>query len=124
MKVIYRFGLAVSTFLLSVIALTAGASAASARDQAYVGTWAANPAQCRIGQELEDAPLVIKARRYDQHETHCEFRSVVRQGAQWLVKAQCSVQGDKQTSNFTLAVDKDRLTRKEGGGVQTYRLCP
>jgi hypothetical protein len=28
-----------------------------ARSPAYVGTWAAEPAQCRVGQEEENAPM-------------------------------------------------------------------
>jgi hypothetical protein len=84
-------------------------SALPAFAQAYVGTWASDPAQCRNGQEVEDAPMIMKAKRYDQHETHCTFSSVTKRGAAWTVKARCDVEGDKQNPSFKIEVSGDTL---------------
>jgi hypothetical protein len=97
------------TRLLACAALLA-LSALPAHAQAYVGTWASQPAQCRNGQEVEDAPLIMKAKRYYQHETHCTFSSVTKSGAAWNVKASCQVEGDKQNLSFKIAVAGDTLT--------------
>jgi len=83
-------------------------------------TWAANPAQCRVGQEEENAPLILKANRYDQHETHCTFSSVMKRGATWRVKALCMVEGNKQSASFKLEVSGDTLTM-DGRTLQRCR---
>jgi hypothetical protein len=95
-------------------------SALPAAAQAYVGTWASDPAQCRNGQEVEDAPMIMKAKRYDQHETHCTFSSVTRRGAAWTVKARCDVEGDKQNASFQMEVVGDTLTM-DGRTLQRCR---
>ncbi len=77
--------------------------------QAYVGTWAADPAQCRNGQEVQEAPMIVQAKRYDQHEEHCTFSSVTKSGAAWSVKARCQVEGSAQTANFKIEVSGDTL---------------
>lgn len=55
--------------------------AAHAETPAYVGTWAADKAQCARGQEDENAPVVVSAKGYDRHETHCKFATVTRKGS-------------------------------------------
>jgi hypothetical protein len=96
----------------------------SAQDRAYVGTWAAKRAQCRLGQDKQDAPLVLVRNGYDQHETHCTFSSVRAQGENtWRAPAKCSVEGDTQRHTFTLTVAGSRLTIRDGRGARTLRRC-
>ncbi len=85
-------------------------SALPASAQAYVGSWASESAQCKNGQEVEEAPLILKAKRYDQHEAHCTFSSVTKSGAAWNVKARCQVEGSMQNASFKIAVSGDTLT--------------
>ena len=61
--------------LLLLAALALGGAPAAAKDADYVGTWGKYLAQCKIGQEMENAPMIVKPRRYDRHETHCAFTS-------------------------------------------------
>ncbi len=96
---------------------------ASAQAPAYVGTWGQNQAQCRVDQSLEGAPMIMKRDRYDQHETHCVFTSVRKQGARWAVRSRCDVQGDRQNANFTLSVTDDRLTMRDERGARTFQRC-
>jgi hypothetical protein len=109
---------------VAVFFLLAATVGALAQSPAYVGTWASQPAQCRVGQEVQDAPLIMKAGRYDQHEAHCKFASVTRRGAAWVVKARCQVEGSVQHSNFTLSVSGTTLAMKEGGVTRALRRCP
>jgi hypothetical protein len=116
----------VQAFAAVVLAM-AGAmapSGSSAQDRAYVGTWAAKRAQCRLGQDKEDAPLVLTRNGYDQHETHCKFASVRAQGKNaWRARAKCSVQGDAQSHTFTLTVAGSRLTIRDVQGARVLRRC-
>lgn len=99
------------------------ASAAQAQTPAYIGIWASEPAQCTVGQEEENAPLIMKVRGYDQHETHCKFTSISKNGTRWAAKASCDVEGDHQNLNLTLTVAGNRLTIHDKRGDSTYRLC-
>jgi len=97
---------------------------AAAQSPAYVGTWAVKAAHCRLGQDKQNAPLIMRRRGYDQHEAHCRFTSVRQQGAGWRVQASCSVEGDKQKHAFTLSVAGSRLTLREDGlRAVAYRRC-
>jgi hypothetical protein len=109
-----------------VAALAAAAiipDAALAQTPAYVGTWASRPAQCRLGQEVQDAPMIIKRDGYDQHEAHCKFNSVQAQGKAWTVKAKCMVEGDTQDYGFVLQVSGNRLTIKDEAGTRNLARC-
>lgn len=98
-------------------------SAAVAQTPAYVGTWAAKPTHCKLGQEDPNAPMLLRRDGYDQHEAHCTFKSVRRQGKAWAVKAQCEVEGDKQAHDFTFAVAGQRLMVGDGRGSRILRRC-
>jgi hypothetical protein len=107
---------------LAMAGLAPGES--SAEDRTYMGTWAAKRAQCRLGQDRQDAPLVLTRNGYDQHETHCRFGSVRAQGKDtWRVPAKCSVQGDAQSHTFTFTVAGSRLTIRDRHGVRALRRC-
>ena len=108
--------LLLATFLLT-------ASPALAAEPAYVGTWGVSAAQCKIPQDRQGAPMVMRAKGYDQHEAHCNFTSVKKTGAAWKVAAACSVEGDKQRDAFTLKVVDDTLTLTRDGIARTYKRC-
>lgn len=114
-----------STFrsLFASVGLLVALSASASADPAYVGTWAADLAQCSIGQDKEEAPLVLKPKGYDQYETHCTFKSVDAKADQWKVAADCSVQGDAQAFNMTLTVSGDTLTIADDNGTQDLLRC-
>ena len=110
---------------LIVVAATLGLAATPtlAADPAYVGTWGVSAAQCKLPQDVLGAPLVIRAKGYDQHEAHCDFTSVKKVGNAWRVKAACSVEGDKQKDAFTLQVSGKTLTLKQGKSARAYMRC-
>lgn len=94
-------GLALPALLSPVPALAA--------DAAYIGTWANDKAQCKIAQDKEGAPMVFTKDGYDQHETHCKFKSVDGKDNTWKVASECIVEGDAQKWDFTLMVDSDKM---------------
>ncbi len=108
-----------------VLAGAALPSSAWARGESYVGTWASDPAQCKLGQDAENAPLIMKKNRYDRHEAHCAFRSIRREGATWHVRALCTVEGDKRKRGLTLKVTGAKLAiAYSDGGSENYQRCP
>lgn len=108
---------------LVIAAFLLVAPPALAAEPVYVGTWGVSAAQCKIRQDRQGAPMVIRAKGYDQHEAHCNFTSVKKIGASWSVAAACSVEGDKQKDAFTLKVVDDALVLTQGGVARTYRRC-
>lgn len=114
------FRYATPTLLAGILASTA----AAAEQPAYVGTWASDPKQCSRDQGMPDAPLILAARRYDQHEAHCTFGRVKKTGpATWQTRASCLVEGSKQKERFTLTVNGDVLRLADGAGARTLRRC-
>ena len=107
--------------LAATVALAA--TPALAQSPAYVGTGASEPAQCRVGQEEENAPMIMRRDGYDQHEAHCKFTSVSAKGAAWTVRARCMVEGSNVDTKLTLAVTGDRLTVRDEHGPSTYQRC-
>ena len=91
--------------------------------QAYVGTWSSDPAQCRNGQEVEDAPMIIKRDRYDQHETHCVFSGLRQRGDTWTGQEQCRVEGTSRRGRITLKATGDTLSIDEGPGPRRLQRC-
>ena len=74
------------------IAIAAHGTASAAEE--FAGTWAADLANCKTPQSRQDAPLILSAKGYDQHETHCKFSGLKPAGAgEWTAAAQCSVEG-------------------------------
>ncbi len=112
-----------------IAALVAGAmiglAAIPAHAADYAGTWAADLAQCKTGQDSQDAPLILTANGYDQHEAHCKFEGLKSSSAgEWGGKAACSVEGDKQTIDVKLTVSGDTLTLTEDGAARDLLRCP
>lgn len=108
--------------VLAAVPLVAFAGSAQAAP-AYVGTWASSPAQCKLGQSAENAPVVMKPKGYDQHEAHCTFTSVITTARDtWRVKGTCTVEGDKQSLSMTLSVKGDVLTMRDTG-IRRLQRC-
>jgi hypothetical protein len=96
---------------------------ARAEDAPYAGTWALEVGSCGAGQESQDAPLVIAKDRYDQHETHCTFKSVEEKDGDFKISADCTVEGSAQAHNLTLTVSGDTLTFGDEAGARDYLRC-
>ncbi len=91
----------------------------------YAGTWAADLASCKIEQDSQDAPLILTAKGYDQHETHCQFEGLKSSGpGEWSGKSACSVEGDSQAFDVKLTVSGDTLTLTEDGAARDLLRCP
>jgi hypothetical protein len=108
----------------ALFAIAALASqSASAQTPEYVGTWATQAAQCRLGQESQDAPMIIRRDGYDQHEAHCTFKSISKRGTTWTALASCMVEGDTQELGFTMQVAGNRLTIRDEFGTRVLTRC-
>lgn len=108
---------------LGFAALFATISSASAADPSYIGTWATDLAQCKVGQERQEAPLVLSKDGYDQHETHCKFKSVDGADGEFKVTSDCTVEGNAQPYDFTLTVSGDTLTVTDETGSRDLLRC-
>ena len=107
----------------AVILAVLGAGAAIAAEPPYVGTWSLDPANCSQGQESQSAPMVIGKDRYDQHESHCTFKSVEAKNSDWTVKSECTVEGSATPYEFTLTVSGDTLTFTDSNGGRDLLRC-
>lgn len=109
--------------LAAIAAALLAAAPAHAADPAYVGTWATDLAQCKVDQGRIEAPLVLKKDGYDQHETHCSFKSADGADGDWKVSADCTVEGNAQPYDFTLTVSGDTLTFTDETGTRDLLRC-
>ncbi len=96
---------------------------AVAEEPSFVGTWADDPTQCKTGQDEPGAPMIFTKLSYDQHETHCKFKSVDGRGDEWKVAAECSVEGDSQAAEFALTVSGDTMTMTDEAGGRDLLRC-
>lgn len=109
---------------VAVAVLLAAASApARAETPSYVGTWASDIAQCKVEQDRAEAPLVMKEKRFDQHETHCTFKSISGENGDWKVKADCQIEGSAEPYDFMLTVSGDTLTVTDDTGSRDLLRC-
>jgi hypothetical protein len=111
------------SIILAALAAALVSAPAYAADPAYVGTWASDLGQCKVEQDRQEAPLVIAKDRYDQHETHCTFKSVEGEDQDWKVKADCTVEGSAEPYDFTLTVSGDTLTVTDEAGSNDLLRC-
>jgi hypothetical protein len=112
------------TSLAAVLAMVVVCSAASrAADAPVIGTWSLDPANCKAGQESENAPLVITREGYDQHESHCTFKSVEAKDGDTNITSECMVEGGAMPYDFTLTVSGDTLTFTDSGGPRDFLRC-
>lgn len=100
-------------------------TAIPARAAEFAGTWAADLATCKTPQDSPDAPLILTAKGYDQHEAHCTFEGLKSIGpGEWSGKAGCSVEGDTQSFPVELTLSGDILTLTEDGTARDLLRCP
>src|SRR5262249_1966489 len=99
------------------------AGSARAEDPGFVGTWSLDPNYCSAGQESENAPLVITKERYDQHESHCAFKSVEGKDGDWKIASDCTVEGSPTPYDFQLTVSGDPLPFTDSGGARDFLRC-
>lgn len=70
-------------------------------------------AGCSIDQSMEDAPLLLSADGYDQHETHCRFDGLREpRPGRFETRTQCEV------------VQGDTLTLYPGSHARRLVRCP
>lgn len=119
-----------TTLSLALALLGASGFAAATRaddpppaEPGYVGTWASDLAQCKVGQDRQEAPLVFSKDGYDQYETHCRFKSAEPSDSDWKVSADCTVEGNAQPYDFTLTVSGDTLTLTDDTGARDLLRC-
>jgi hypothetical protein len=111
----------IPTCILLLLAATRPAGAAD--DAPYVGVWSLELRNCGAGQGSEDAPMLVAKDRYDQHETHCTFKSVEANDADYKTSADCTVEGDTQTADITLTVSGDTLTFTDETSARDFLRC-
>jgi len=90
--------------LANAVTASQPAYAGNTGQPAYVGTWGKDAAQCKNGQEITNAPMLISKNGYDSHEVHCKFTSVRKSSSTWTMKTKCSVEGDQQTGRLELSI--------------------
>lgn len=90
----------------------------------YVGFWASRPSQCNLPQESPDAPIMMTAGGYNQHETHCTFEKVERGGiGEYKILQSCIVDGAKQRDTLQFKVVGDYLILRPDGQSATLMRC-
>jgi len=92
------------------------------------GVWAPDAAICRHGQELEDAPTIIRKGRMMQHEAECRLGRLSPEGpGRWTAKGACTVEGDRQPPGlfrFRLSGDVLRIREPDALAERVMRRCP
>jgi hypothetical protein len=91
----------------------------------YVGTWGIDTAMCANQQDVMGAPVILGAKSFDQHESHCTFGQVKHlKGLKWRTKATCSIEGDKQVDTLVIGMVGGKLSLAWGGAnPQLYQRC-
>lgn len=121
-----------ATYRVRLVAdMTAVVEPLSKANESYTGTWGTGPAQCVLGQEEEDAPLIMTATGYDQHKVHCTFKSVTAKAGttagspqSWHVSAECARGGGNEPYDFTLLLQDNTLTFHDNIGDRVLQRCP
>jgi peptidoglycan hydrolase-like protein with peptidoglycan-binding domain len=88
--------------------------------ESFLGTWAADPGECRYGA---DAALRISARRAESPSGMCSFGPVERDRLGWRMKASCAANGASWNAAVRLAVGGGRLRWSSERGTAVYVRC-
>ncbi len=88
-----------------------------------MGVWALEIRHCSTEQSSLDAPMLVAKDHYDQHETHCTFKSVEANASDYKISADCTVEGDKQSADFMLTVSGNTLTFTDATGARDFLRC-
>lgn len=90
----------------------------------YAGVWGPNAAACGAKSRRRGfLPATITEDGAKAGRTLCHFRNSRRDGAGWLMAADCSDRGRRWTSQVRLVVDGDRLTWSSEKGPAAYVRC-
>jgi hypothetical protein len=113
------------TVLASMIVAAAGVAAAPAlaAGAAYAGKWGVAPAHCRLPQDTIDAPVLMRARSYDNFETRCDFSKVtnVRAGV-WKMRAKCESAGEVSNDRLTVWANAKSMTWKWASAAEKFHF--
>lgn len=97
---------------------------AAAEDAAYVGVWGAELRYCGAPPADPNSPMEMSNDGYDQHLTHCDFKSVEQQGGSFNISAECSIEdGTVKVSQITLDVSGNTLSFTDETGARDYQRC-
>jgi hypothetical protein len=109
----------------AVLASEAPPAAPAVPVASYVGTWGVDLEQCKIPQDLENAPMDMNASGFDQHEAHCTFKTITETApGSWKVSEACTVEGNDQADEMTFSVAGDTLTIDPGARAYKLVRCP
>ncbi len=95
-------------------------------EPSFAGAWAGDKKKCRVSQEVEDAPILLTPKGYDQYETHCTFKTLMKKGRTYTADASCSIQGDIQPAQFVMFVargGKSMTLSNDGGPGRRLQRC-
>lgn len=120
-----RFARSWALALVGVAAALAGPGTlrALADDAPFVGVWVIEPRNCGAPPADPNSPMEISNDGYDQHLTHCSFKSVDQQGGDYRIAAECDIDGTTQQSRFTLTVSGNTLTFTDETGARDFLRC-
>jgi hypothetical protein len=116
---------------LTVLVLLSLAPHSAKANEGYIGRWGKGPAQCALGQEREDAPLIMTASGYHQYKVHCSFKSVTAKAETaegspqiWRIRAECAAGKNSEPYEFTLVLQDNTLTFHDDWGDRVLERCP
>jgi hypothetical protein len=106
---------------LGVVCLVTSAAA----EPTFAGAWSADVKNCRVPQEMENAPMLISPKGYDQPEVHCTFLNLVKSGRTYQAATRCSVQGDSQTGTIRIVMANRTVMNMslDGGAAIKMHRC-
>lgn len=103
---------------LMVLALTFPAFGSSS----YVGIWAKSQKHCLA--DGDQVPMEILEKEIKFYESACSFKSILHRANTWIVKAECSGEGEIWTDNLHMTVSGDKLIFAIGNEKdQQYVRC-
>jgi hypothetical protein len=107
----------------AILILSLTALSARAEDVPYAGTWGIDTEHCKVAQDQEGAPYIFRKDGYDQHEAHCTFKTVTRDGEAHKFTSECMVEGDMQSDDTVITVSGDTLIWGDGSGAPNLMRC-
>lgn len=107
-----------------LVAAGSAPQATAAEDAAYVGVWGVELRYCGAPPADPNSPMEMSNDGYDEHLTHCGFKSVEEQGGRFKVSAECTLEdGTVKVSQITLAVSGNTLSFTDETGARDYQRC-
>ena len=107
----------------AILILIAAALPARAGDVPYAGTWGVDAEHCKVAQDQVGAPYIFTKNGYDQHEAHCTFKTVNRDGDAFKFTYGCMVEGDMQSDDTVITISGDTLMWDDGSVAPSLMRC-